>query len=676
MNKIETIFKKYFHNNTVSWEGIIYDKYNIPQSEATNIILYNVPCDETILYEYITPLILNRPCGGSIFMEDVGVDIIKTITSRFNTEDPEHNNNITGVCIVYIVDVGYIITNLKDHTHGIFSKTYTLDEYNDKSKEYIVMGMAKQEGHYVKDWVAYHIHAGFDKIYLFDNNDEDGESYDELLEEYVDSGKLCIVDIRGKRGVQNDTYNMFYYTCPFKWCAVVDIDEFIWINEISKYNNIKDFIDDLDTLDVYDIILQWHCYQASGEIKPSDLPIWEANNKPLPFESRKDCRCEYINDWCKSIYRKGYPIVMNEHFGWVASQNMIKNPRLISCYGEDTWKNQLSSVPYDKFINQPVYIKHFLLRNIGDFYYKKYLRGHAGLSDNEGHDGWRFWQWCQNMNYFTDITPILSQEEQLFMRERGMKINYTFHPDMIINLYTLPNNDYINNNISNILANEILPNTNTCLNEYVISTGNFELLKQTYTKDIVSHYDFSFLSSEHNNSSYFNTNMNDEGYLLRKFIQEPIIINIGVPLDWAINPLSEEEQENYYNQLSTLLCWDNIKPLIRRILETGETILPSFCIGHNQEYDYFGWKDSLIQFLEPHGIPLSDLYLDNNTYITTLSQYQKIKKYQKLFVDYHGMAGNEFILNNIKNEITTPYHAYIASVLAVIDKPFYVWRNE
>lgn len=667
---IKDIFLKHFNNIFGEFEYIEADSNTSIDPRYTNVLLNNLPDDPKTIFDILLKILMDRPHGGAIFINDTPKDFVNVVSSEFEVNNPDKYNGLTGMGIVYIIGVGYIITAFKSNGSMNYHE-YSLDEYEQLSSEYIIVAIAKQENHYIKDWVKYHLGIGVDRIYLVDNNDIDGERYDDILKEYTDDDKLIIINKRGEKGIQNQVYNSLYYILPFKWCAIIDIDEFIWFNEKCRFRDIKSFISSLNDIRSYGIMLRWHCYKASGEDHPSDKPIWEVNNELLDFNARKDCRPEYVHDWCKSIYKKGWQLEFNEHFAW--SSRPIYNYSIyeVSCENKPLNKSSICDSSYDSFINEPVYIKHFLLRNINDFYYKKYLRGHAGLPDTGGYDGWRYWYWSQNMNYFTDITPVLTKEEQLFMIRRGMKVNYTFHPDVYINLSIIPGNDYFNNIISNILGGEILPHTNLFLTcNYIKSLGD-KYITQKHIDDNLTHYDFDYLARFNDNDNYFGIIMDDESQYIRQSIQEPIIINIGTPLEFASRELTQEYQKYYLDQMVNISHWSNLFPLLRSVMEGGYTIIPK--IGVVDEPNHYGWGDSLKEFLHTDNLP--SLSLINNTYICSLTQYNKIKDYQKKFISKYNICTNDFIVNNIIKGITTPYHAYMASVMSVIEKPYYIWPN-
>lgn len=655
---------------------IIYnDELNIDDIiQYQNIIFTESPQDPVKRADIIMDIFSRTQQGVSVYMDEFPDDFLKLLEQKFKENTTLTEKNHGSLAVQHIINVGYIISHAQGYPLFI-TNNYTLEEYDKLSKEYVVLGIAKQEKHYINDWVAYHLHIGFDKVYLFDNNDDPNETYDEILSEYINEGKVCLVNFRDKSGLQNAMYNEFYYTVPFKWLAVIDIDEFIWFNETYKCNNIKEFLQDKCTdSDRFGVLLQWHCYATSGDDKPSDKPIWEANNKLLPFNTRKNCRCEYIHNWCKSIYKPGYRLQMNEHFAWEVD-SQLDSPnyevRENDYNNNPITKESLLYISEEDFMSQGVYVKHFLLRNISDFYFHKYLRGHAGGDAQPGSDGWAFWFWNQNLNYFTDTLPSLTEKEQIFLEKHGMKMNYSFHPDVFLNWFMLDGNDYINSVIAKICLN-ILNASNCFLTETHICGIDKNELEHDESITPEPQYDFSFLVHHAYNYNYFNIAMGGDPHVVRKNIQDPIVINIGVPLEYAVTKVSVEEQKQYAATLSVLFSEENIKQYLRYALDLNLTVIPKIGVIENPE-NCMGYKKEVTEFLQNNNLGVPGMALTNNTMIMPFEQYKKLCDFQNKFTQYWGWCSNKYICDNARGNYNTPYHAYMCSVMSVIDNPYFVW---
>lgn len=95
--------------------------------------------------------------------------------------------------------------------------------------------IAKNEFQYIKEFVTHHIALGFDKIIIYDNNSADGEHYEKLLDSEISSGKVEIVDVRGRGGYQNKSYQESYakHKDEDGWIFFIDVDEFVILEHES-----------------------------------------------------------------------------------------------------------------------------------------------------------------------------------------------------------------------------------------------------------------------------------------------------------------------------------------------------------------------------------------------------------------------------------------------------------
>ena len=58
--------------------------------------------------------------------------------------------------------------------------------------------IGKMENNYIREFVEYYKTIGFDNICLYDNNDIDGEHFEDVIGNYIDSGFVILKDWRGK----------------------------------------------------------------------------------------------------------------------------------------------------------------------------------------------------------------------------------------------------------------------------------------------------------------------------------------------------------------------------------------------------------------------------------------------------------------------------------------------
>jgi hypothetical protein len=155
-----------------------------------------------------------------------------------------------------------------------------------------ICAILRNENVYLQEWVDHHLNLGFDHIYLYDNNDINGENPMDIVKDY----KNVYIDTRF-RGMddmyhQQDAYTIFYktYGLNYDWIAYIDIDEYI---QLEKYS-IKQFLSQDIFTDCDCIRLSWKCYTDN------DLIIVENNNYSI---KRFTTPTTYQATLCKSIIR-------------------------------------------------------------------------------------------------------------------------------------------------------------------------------------------------------------------------------------------------------------------------------------------------------------------------------------------------------------------------------------
>jgi hypothetical protein len=90
--------------------------------------------------------------------------------------------------------------------------------------------IAKNEEHYIDEWVNYHLKIGFDNIFIYQNDWECS----------IDNPKVIKIIFNGDEK-QIPSYNDFIqrYKSNYDWVAFFDVDEFL---VLKKHNNINEFL--------------------------------------------------------------------------------------------------------------------------------------------------------------------------------------------------------------------------------------------------------------------------------------------------------------------------------------------------------------------------------------------------------------------------------------------------
>ena len=101
--------------------------------------------------------------------------------------------------------------------------------------------IGKEENLYVREYVEHYKKYNVDKIFIYDNNEINGEKFEDVINDYITSGFVEIINIRGKVSQQIKVYqkclnkNKKY----FDWLIFYDMDEFIYLKD---FNNIKYYL--------------------------------------------------------------------------------------------------------------------------------------------------------------------------------------------------------------------------------------------------------------------------------------------------------------------------------------------------------------------------------------------------------------------------------------------------
>ena len=115
--------------------------------------------------------------------------------------------------------------------------------------------IAKNENKYILQFIEHYKKYGVDKIFLYDNNDINGENFD-FLSEINQNSFIEIINYRGKKTPQLNAYNNCYTRNfnKYKWLIFFDVDEYIFL---KRYTNIKDFLSEPKFIKCKSIYLNW-----------------------------------------------------------------------------------------------------------------------------------------------------------------------------------------------------------------------------------------------------------------------------------------------------------------------------------------------------------------------------------------------------------------------------------
>lgn len=110
-----------------------------------------------------------------------------------------------------------------------------------KNTSVCICTLGKEENRYIREYIQHYKNYGVDKIFLYDNNDINGEHFESIINDYILDGFVEIFNWRGKTSViyniMNECYNKNKNN--YSWIIFYELDEFI---HLSNYTNIKTFL--------------------------------------------------------------------------------------------------------------------------------------------------------------------------------------------------------------------------------------------------------------------------------------------------------------------------------------------------------------------------------------------------------------------------------------------------
>ena len=148
----------------------------------------------------------------------------------------------------------------------------------------------KDESPYLKEWLDYHLLAGVEHFYLYNNDSSD--DCKKILAPYVEKNLVTLTDFPGKvmqHIAYNDALEKFRFDC--RYMAFIDLDEFIFPKTNQKISEVVDEILSADS-NAAGLGINWQLFGSNGQEKADysrgvlerftrrasiDRPFWDGN---------------------------------------------------------------------------------------------------------------------------------------------------------------------------------------------------------------------------------------------------------------------------------------------------------------------------------------------------------------------------------------------------------------
>ncbi len=254
----------------------------------------------------------------------------------------------------------------------------TIDRQKNRIYEYVLVACARWERAYILEWTEYHRAIGFDHLYLYCNDDDPQELYNELLPFIVGDDPFVTFVHFPYQGHQNRMY--LHYLQNYKnqtaWATFLDIDEFLWI---GKSTTISKFHEEFTQFD--ELRFNWCFFGNNGFVeRPSGSVLLQYTK-----------RAEHLHPLTKNIFRTSAIPESWTHssqhdafwHSWHSTGLPMKSVNVLGDDREDYYfdfpnsaSKYLNSIT-EQIINK-AFIAHFAFKSEDDFR----LRVERGLQGN------------------------------------------------------------------------------------------------------------------------------------------------------------------------------------------------------------------------------------------------------------------------------------------------------
>ena len=261
--------------------------------------------------------------------------------------------SFTDNCVKQYKNIQKIFHNYKDNNNNI--KTI-INKKNISLVKVALCVVAKQENIYIKEYVDYYLNLGIKKIFLYDNNELEGENFEEILENEINIGLIEIINFRGLYKPQKRAYNECYINNKFNfdWIAFFDVDEYLYL---ENFININNYLSLSKFKKCSSILFNWRNYGDNNNIYYNPKPI--VNRFIIPFYYKRNFNYDkYIYSAAKSIVKGGLNITW-KHFPHFLNNSNICRPN-----------GDIISEPLSPPFYSSAYLKHYATKSTEEYIIK------------------------------------------------------------------------------------------------------------------------------------------------------------------------------------------------------------------------------------------------------------------------------------------------------------------
>lgn len=236
--------------------------------------------------------------------------------------------------------------------------------------------IVKMENEYIRFFVEYYRKLHFDKLFIYDNNDADGERPEQVINDYIRESFVEVIDFRGRPVAQLAAYQDCYdrYSKEYAWMAFLDCDEFL--DFADGTHDVHDFLRRSEFKPFHVLHINWMIFGDNDVLDNDGRNVVERFSQPvMPADFLSQGIGRPWNDHIKSIVRGGL-----DDITWTSPHTPVSNThRCCNAKGEAV---ELGS-PFAPFDHSIAYIRHYRTKSVGEWVRNKMSRGIPDRSEQE-----------------------------------------------------------------------------------------------------------------------------------------------------------------------------------------------------------------------------------------------------------------------------------------------------
>jgi len=268
-----------------------------------------------------------------------------------------------------------------------------LSKKNRKKIKVSICTIGKLENLYIREYIQYYKNLGVDKIFIYDNNEIDGERFETVISDYIKINYSKIINYRGYLKPQNKMMNSCYKMnyLKYDWIIFNDIDEFLFL---KNYSNIKNYLNEFKFNKCKIIYLNFMFYTDNNNLYYENKPVLSR------FKERSFYNKIY---WGKSIIRGNIPGIN------ITSAHYITY-KIPACngFGKIRKKFNIDSKYY--------YFKHYSFKSTEEYCYKL-NKGNVAF-DNTNHKK------LSKIHVYFNYNKLTIQKINFMEKKTGINLDY------------------------------------------------------------------------------------------------------------------------------------------------------------------------------------------------------------------------------------------------------------